>query len=279
MRTFLIHLNDRRRAARVISAAVAFAGPGGAHLVGLNVTSGLPPLAPVAIPYGDDVMAAVRQSEAREREAIAATFRQMTADLGWPATWRAEQAPGPDIASFVMQHGRAADLIVAAAADPDWDLAPALDFPERLVMESGRPVLIVPNSGEIGRAPRHAVVAWNGRREAARAAFDAAALLDPAARVSILVIGEGDEDAGSAQLHGAQALAKTLFGHGREASVSPAPLSGRSVGEAIIEEARTLGADIIVMGGYGHSRLREFVFGGATRHVTHHLEIPTLLSH
>lgn len=275
--TVLVHLNDKRRAQALAAAAVAIARPAAAHVIGLHVAPSLPAMTTLAIPYGDDMVDAVRRAEARDSEAIAGIFRDATAAAPEHATWLSGVPPGADIAAFVMQHGRTADLIVAAEADPSWDLAPVLDFPERLVMESGRPVLLVPNAGRFGQPPRHAVLAWNGRREASRAAFDALACIDRACRVTILVI----EEDGAATLarESAEAMKLTAERHGFSATVVRTGLVGRAIGAAIVAETAKLGGDLLVMGAYGHSRIREFVLGGATRHVMHHMPCPTLVSH
>ncbi len=275
--TLLIHLNDRRRAFRLIGAAKAYAAAGNAEIIGLHVFSAVPPVAPAVIPYGDDVVQAIEQAESREGAAIEATFLELTAAQADRATWICERASGPDLAYHVMQHGRGADLIVASAADADWEMAPVLDFPERLAIESGRPVLMVPNEGSFQSAPSHAVVAWNGSREAARAGFDAVALLGSTIKMTVLVI--EDEDADEEPMASAERFADTATRHGISVRLARRAAVGRSVGEAISAEVAALNGDLLVMGAYGHSRVREFVFGGATRHVTHHLKLPTLLSH
>ncbi len=277
LHTLLIHLNDRRRAARLIDAAKAYAATDAAKLIGLHVYSAVPPVAPVVVPYGDDVIQAVEQAESREAVAIEATFRELTAPVQDRATWLCERACSPDLAEHVMQHGRCADLIVASAADADWEMAPVLDFPERLAMESGRPLLMIPNEGGIVRSPTHAVIAWNGSREAARAGFDALALLGRTVRMSILVIDNEEDDV--EPVASASRFAETAARHGVSSTLVQKPVAGRSIGAALSDEVTALGGDLLVMGAYGHSRFRELVFGGATRHVTHHLKLPTLLSH
>ena len=278
LHTLLIHLNDRRRAARLVTGACAMAGGDDVTVVGLHVYSAMPPVAPVVIPYGDDVIAAIVAAESREADAIEKAFREGTAGLGEHAQWLCERAEGPDLAVHVMHRARGADLVVASAADPDWEMAPVLDFPERLAIETGRPVLLIPNVGAVPTAaPSHAVVAWNGSREAARAGFDMLALFDRLQRVTILVI--DGEEADEIIFASAGRFAETTRRYGLAADVVAKPASGRSVGAAVSAEAVALGADMLVMGAYGHSRFRELVFGGATRYMTHHMVLPTLLSH
>lgn len=277
IQTLLIHLNDRRRAARLIGVARAYATAGSARIIGLHVYSAVPPIAPVVVPYGDDVIASIKAAEAREAAAIEAIFREALAGQADSATWICERSPGPDLALHVMQHGRGADLIIAAAADAEWEMAPVLDFPERLAMESGRPVLMVPNEGSFETPPTHAVLAWNGAREAARAGFDALALFGAKIKMTVLVIDDDGTDA--ERLVSAQRFSETATRHGVDSTIVAKPAANRGVGAAIAAEATALGGDLLVMGAYGHSRFRELVFGGATRHVTHHLTMPTLLSH
>ena len=277
LKTVLLHLNDRRRAQGLIVAAQALATASGAHLLGLHVYSVVPPVGPVLVPYGDDVVDSVRQSALQETEAISQTFHRLTADMADRANWLSECAPGPDLAEHVMTFGRCADLIVASTPDPDWDLAPALEFPERLVVESGRPVLLVPNKGAFGQSIQHVVVAWNGGKECARAGFDALSIFDPPVRLTLVVI--DDASTGDAPMASAVRFCQAAKRHKFDASTHRVEALGRTAGEAIAAEAAVLEADMLVMGAYGHSRFREFVFGGATRHITHHMKIPTLLSH
>jgi hypothetical protein len=87
-----------------------------------------------------------------------------------------------------MEHGRAADLIVASQADPDWDLSGVMDFPERVALESGRPVLVVPYAGRYSEIGRNVVIAWKAGRESARAVFEALPILQTADKVHILEV-------------------------------------------------------------------------------------------
>ena len=277
IKSILVHLNDVRRAQGLLAPAVALARQKDAELWGLHVSPGMPLLAVPAIPYGADVVDAVAAAERRAADELAVVFRAETGGLGSRAHWRGEQARQPDLAECVMQVGRAADLIVAGQADPDWDMAPVLDFPERLALESGRPVLMVPRTGRFDTMSRNLLIAWNGKREAARAAFDALALLEPGSSARLLVLDDGG--GGAALTAGAELTAQTFRLHGIDTDIRVAAIAGRPIGRAILEECAATGADLLAMGAYGHTRFRELVFGGATRYVTHNLAIPTLFSH
>lgn len=278
MKTILVHLNDQRRAEALLAPAIAIARRRRSHLIGFHTYTGLPPVPTVTVPYGAEVLDAVVQSEKREAEALQRMFEAATSGSTFPAEWISERAPHPDLAAFVMQRGRACDLIVASQSDPAWDLAPVLDFPERLALESGRPVLLVPASGGVFRTTgRNIAIAWSGSRESARAAFDALPLLLEAESVSVIV-GLEARQAGERAL-GAHDLAAALARHGVKVAVREETRHHESVGELLLSTAAAVGADLLVMGSYGHSRFRELVFGGATRYVLRHMTIPTLLSH
>lgn len=277
MKTMLVHLNDPRRAALLLAPVVALASRFESHVVGLHVYGGLPPLASGGVTYGADVIEAVLDAEKREAGALKTIFEHATAGLPLVAEWVSEKTPYPDLAQFVMQRGRCCDLIVASQSDASWDMAPALDFPERLAIESGRPVMIVPSQGRFDTVGRHVALAWNGSRESARAAFDALPLLRASDAVSIIVVGEAPSD--ERMMHGAQELAASLDRYGIKVSVHEMSRDRFGIGEALLEGAASVGADLLVMGGYGHSRFRELIFGGATRYVLHNLSMPVLLSH
>ena len=192
-KTILVHLNDKRRAEAVLGPAIHLARRHNAHLIGLHVYASMP-APPVAMAYGAQVLGSVVAAERKEAELIAATFAAATANQPFVAEWRSLKVPHVDLAGVVMDHGRAADLIVAGQTDPDWDLSPLMDFPERLALESGRPVLVVPYAGRFGEIGRNVVIAWKAGRESARAVFDALPILEAAEKVHILEIKErGDK--------------------------------------------------------------------------------------
>jgi nucleotide-binding universal stress UspA family protein len=275
-KTILVHLNDPRRAEALLEPAVRLAARQNAHLIGLHVYASVP-AAPIAVPYGTQVLGSIVATERQHTEQLAGAFGRMTANQPFVAEWRALKLAHVDLAAAVMEHGRAADLIVAGQTDPDWDLSPLLDFPERLALESGRPVLVVPYIGRYPDPGRNVVVAWKAGREAARAAFDALPLLVGAESVQILEIKERGDDRPA--LAPDTSIAAALARHGIKPGVRTSVAGEISVGDEILSRLADMGADLLVMGAYGHSRMREMVFGGVTRHIAHHMTVPTLLSH
>jgi nucleotide-binding universal stress UspA family protein len=275
-KTILVHLNDKRRAETLLEPAIRLAVQHNAHLIGLHAYASIP-ASPVAIPYASKVLGEVAASERRETEEIAATFARMTANQPFVAEWRVLKVPNVDLAAAVMDHGRAADLIVAGQTDPDWDLSPLMDFPERLALESGRPVLVIPYVGRYPEIGRNVMIAWKPSRESARAVFDALPILTRAETVQILEVKDRRDD--GASLAPDTTIAASLGRHGIKPTVRSSMAADISVGDEILSRLADASADLLVMGAYGHSRMREFVFGGATRHIARHMTAPTLLSH
>lgn len=277
MKTMLVHLNDERRAERLLRAAVAIARRHGAHLVGLDVSPGIPDLPPLGVPFAGDVMGYVVASEKHSTTQLRSAFERMTAGEPFVAEWRAVEAPHTDLAGVVTRHARAVDLVVTSQADPDWELSPILDFPERLAISVGRPVLVVPNFGEYPRIGSTVLVAWNGSREASRAVFDALPLLQAAEKVIVLGLSEPRRAARTPEPD--LSITATLARHGVNATALQSVAGEKDIGEAILSRLAETGADLLVMGAWGHSRLHEMVFGGVTRHIARHMTAPTLMSH
>lgn len=274
-KTILLHVNDERRVRGLVNVAAPLARQNEAHVVGVYV---LPPVPTYgATSTGASMIKSAMAEFRKEADRVHAAFEEACKGHPIVAEWRLVDPKSGGVAEAVMDHGRAADLIIASQRDPKFDFSALLDVPERLVIESGRPVLVVPHIGSKGDIGQRITIAWNGRRESARAAFDAMPLLKTAKNVRIVWVNPQREGAGAGDLPTAE-IASTLARHGVkcEATTTVAPDLG--VGDALLSGFDD-GTDLLVMGAYGHSRLREFVFGGATRHILQHMTIPVLLSH
>jgi nucleotide-binding universal stress UspA family protein len=280
-KTILVHMSAEHRARGLAATAAALAKAQGAHLIGLAV---LPPV--IVVPGVDsmpgDVVEEHRTAYQGEIERMKEIFTQVTAPAGITAEWQAldgqEENPFGDVASILVNRARAADLAIAAQSNPDWSLSPYLDVAEPLILETGRPVLLLPKSTTTALSVRRALVAWNGGREATRAVFDALPLLQAAEQVTIAWV---DPEASGAAAPGVagEDIAAVLGRHGVKCNAQPITSGPAGAGATLLNTAERAGCDLLVMGCYGHSRLREFIFGGVTRHVMEHMKIPVLMSH
>ena len=174
---------------------------------------------------------------------------------------------------------RYADLSVLPAMPRDGaDNMYVHDYFHDLLRQSGRPVLVVPRDSRAMLPPKRAVIAWKPTREASRAIADAMPLLHRAEAVDVLVI---DPEVGEAA-HGGEPgadIAAHLARHGLKVDVVTRPRMNFSVAYAVLDYARAVGADLVVAGGYGHSRLREAMLGGTTRELLETAHLPVLFSH
>ena len=153
----------------------------------------------------------------------------------------------------------------------------ALGF-DALLMHGGRPVLLVPPGTSLPAPVRHVCLAWQPRREATRALHDALPLLAPGARVDVAVVDAEPRLLGHGERPGSD-IAAHLARHGLDPQVLPVSKGDRKIGLALVEQARESGAELLVMGGFSHSRWRQQVFGGVTRTVLAKASLPVLFSH
>jgi nucleotide-binding universal stress UspA family protein len=175
-----------------------------------------------------------------------------------------------DPGDLIAEAARGADLTLAAQAGGAGLDALGPHPIDHVILSAGGPVLMLPRTGWGEPVGRRAVVAWNGSREAARALKDALPFLVTAETVTL--VGAGEDAAASLDV--AAALLKR---HAAPVRTKPVE-AGHRAGAALLEAAAAEGADLLVMGAYGHSRLREIVLGGATREVSRDARIPVLFS-
>jgi nucleotide-binding universal stress UspA family protein len=282
LKDILVHVDAARGHEARLRLAVELARRNDAHLTGLFVIEPVD-IAMLAVPTGPDVAAlatldTIREEHRAARRALAdrlaAAFRGATERAGIAAEWRHVEG---DVTEMVVLNARYADLAILGQIDPE-NPGVGAPSPEAVLLGSGRPILMVPYIGAGETVGRCALVAWNASREAARAVNDALPLLEDAETVTVLsvnpargIAGEGDLPAADIALH--------LARHGVKAEAAYTVAEDIGVGDVLLSRAADLGSDLLVMGGYGHSRLRELVLGGATRTVFRHMTLPVLLSH
>lgn len=269
----LVHLDESRGCPARLTAAVSLAQALGARLTGLYI---MPPpdLPPNARAYvTPETIVAERHAVRDKADQQQAAFRQAVAAVKLNSEWRCVTGePGRQL----NYHARFHDLLIIGQTDPEDPNAIGGGFVSDVVLGAGRPVLIIPYIGARPTLGRRVLVAWSGSREATRAVHDALPLLTLAQQVAVLSIGaEGGTEA--------ETSAKELCGHlshyGIAATASHLPADDIEVGDLLLDRAADEDFDLIVMGAYGHARLREIILGGATRHLLEHMTAPVLLSH
>lgn len=167
------------------------------------------------------------------------------------------------------------DLVVAGQAEPEKDTVEEL-IAESALFESGRPVIVVPYIQKAPLKLDHVMVCWDGSRAATRAIADAMPLLERADQVEVVIA--GNERGKRDEIPGAD-MGQHLARHGLKVDVKRITGGDIDIADALLSHAADANIDFVVMGGYGHSRLREFVLGGVTRSILRAMTTPTLLSH
>ena len=274
-KTILAHFDSTERAPRRLQAAATLAEAFDAHLAA--VYSIMSPL--YSEPFVADGGAFVAQEllrfqERKDQEARAA-FDQVVPSLGRPVEWRAESG---DPATVVNEQARYADLVILGQYDDSQQNDTTPDFIGRVIMGAGRPVLVIPYAGEFETIGRRPMVAWNASREAARAVSSSMPLLRRADEVQVTTFNARAGRGGHGDVPGAD-IATFLARHGVKANVSGSTSKDVDIGNQILSRADDFQADLIVMGGYGHSRAFEFVMGGATRTLLESMTVPVLFAH
>ncbi len=280
IRDLVVPITDTAGDANAVAAAVAMATAHGAHVAVLEFVN-LP--MPPAGPWGNGELAfgEIYNKFRDDAENDAAAWRERLAKeaIALSSEVRIVESIFTDSPGAAALHARYSDMAVMTMATDSVRDAPAImDFFTALLLESGRPVMLVP-PGFAWRPAKHVVVAWRPTREAARALHDAMPFLLAAESVDVLEIGEAWGDEGDGPQPGAD-IAAHLARHGLKVRVVVHPRGGESVALALARHAQDTGAELIVAGGYGHSRFREWALGGVTRDLlSSACQAPILFSH
>ncbi len=273
-KTIAVILQNADNARRALDCAIPVAEAWDAHVIGIHA-------APIPVAYTDAVgfpdvgviEAAAAAVDERGRE-VEALFAERMAGSRLSHDWHRLRNVAGDNAFFGAEIARTADVVLVAQRNPEaTDEAAGIDG---AIHESGRPVLVAPYAGPVPSSFQRILIAWNGSREAARAAFDALPLIEKAETTEILVVDPPEE--GGEMGMGASSLAAALSRHGAHVAVTTQASGKQAVDEVLRDRIAATGADLLVIGANSHSWLRDLVFGGVTKTVLKSVEIPTLLS-
>jgi nucleotide-binding universal stress UspA family protein len=222
-----------------------------------------------------DIIQEHRSQIEKAAKAAITRFETATRGSGLRAESRLLEASIASAAELFGHIARRFDVSVVAQPGPD-AVEPARSIVEAALFDSGRPVLIVPYIQKTPLALDRTMVCWDGSRNAARAIGDALPFLTRAKSVEVITV--AGEPAKSDELPGAD-IAHHLARHGLKVEFERQVVRDVDVASTILSRAADKGSDLIVMGGYGHSRLREFLLGGATRGILASMTVPILMSH
>lgn len=274
-KTILVHIDDTSRSPYRIKLAAELALKHGAHLTGLADTGVTRFIYQDGNINGVDPTLLSHLEYLRERAIQnVADFKIQVASSGVPSF--DGEVTQDDACGGIGLRARYCDVVIVGQTNPD-EISPAVmdDFPEYMIVNSGRPVIVIPHSGEFDNLGRRPLLAWDGSRAATRAITDAIPLLREAELVNIVIINP------TGDVHGEQPgadISAYLARHGIKLEVS-VHQTRVAIGSALLSIATDLNSDLFVMGGYGHSRFREMIMGGTTHTILKDMTIPALFSH
>jgi nucleotide-binding universal stress UspA family protein len=278
-KSIVVHLANPDRVSQLLEAALALPHDAETHIVGLYI---IPPTTFVGAGMPGDpvplIIDDMRRHFQSKADSVRAAFEAQIAKSGCRAEWRQIDVTTSSVLKVLLANARTADIVVACQSDPGRPFSDEMDFPDMLALDGGRPVLIVPYQASVNFAGQRGLIAWNGRREAARATFDALPILKRATAVRVVAAKASDEAFTAGDVPAGD-ICSALALHGVTCEAAIANRSGQHAGDVLLAEAREFAADLLVMGCYGHSRVREFILGGATRHVLAHMHLSVLMSH
>lgn len=276
-KSLLASVGDPANAEQVVRVGVALASRCEAHLDVLYVVP--PPYIP-AIMHAealDTLLEVQRRATEAQSAAIEAAYQRAVTGSVATCGWQVLEAYRRPVADVVIDRGRTADLVIMAGPRKAHDIEALVPDPaEDVMMGVGRPVLMLPNRPFAFPADLDVMIAWNGSREAARAVFDAVPLLRLARKVHILSFNPLSVDGHDLPW---EQIAASLARHGIRASATSSFADGVRTSDELLRQIEDSGSGLLVMGGYGHARLREVVFGGPTHDILERLPVPVLISH
>ena len=278
IKTIVVHLDATPHCLARVDLAIRIATAHGAHLVGLAPT-GLPDVLATmssAVPDGVEFIALSARFLREHADTVASDFIERARAAGI-ASHEARVVVDEPLDAIVW-HANCSDLLVIGQTDgsasPD---GVAWDFPQQAVLHAGCPVLVVPHAGHFPAVGERVLIAWKGTREAVRAVRDALPILRGAQRVVLIEVAD-DAPPTDAQRIALLEVQAWLNRHEVESEVR-LESGADAAGDVLLSRAADFESDLIVMGAYGHSRVREWVLGGVTRHLLNHMTVPTLMSH
>ncbi len=274
IKDILVHVDIQSGIDARLALAVDLADRHDAHLTGLHIKGEL--VVPVVENYAvlpqsyfEDQLRAIDERAEAAKQKFDAALRRVTIK----SEWRTGQGRAADI---VSRQTRYADLVIVGQRDPD-SVDDAGGLPDGVLLGTGRPTLIVPYVGTGKTFATNVMVAWDDGAPATRALHDALPLLTGAERVSVCAVNA--DDTGD---HGEVPCADIclhLARHGIKAEAHTLYAKDIDIADVLLSRAFDEGCDLLVMGGYGHSRWREYVLGGVTDQMLKSMTIPVLMSH
>jgi nucleotide-binding universal stress UspA family protein len=277
-RNLLVQVDDTKSCVKRIEAAVALAATHGAHLTGVYIISEPSPASFAQGYLPAELVSALHQEMRARADAALARFAAVAQRNQVAFETRLDRVLYTEVADALATNARYADLAILGQIDPDDPVTGPRYLPEEVILGCGRPALVIPYIGAPASLGERVMIAWDASREAARAVNDALPLLERATTVKVVTLNPSNQPFGHGEEPGAD-IGLHLARHDINVEVQRIEARDIDLANALLSELANQGADLLVMGAYGHSRLRELMLGGVTRTILAEMTVPVLMSH
>lgn len=247
-----------------------------AHVTGLAIA--FEPVIPAfaGAPMPADYLEAAHEQAVNAAKDAQKQFEELARLAAAKSESRVEEVLTGGPLGGVLQHCRTTDLVVVGQSNPDSPEPMRELLIETVLFESGVPVLLVPYIGAPDFNPNNVVIAWDGSLTATRAVHAAIPLLHKSDKITVLLV---EKKGGDASVQPGADIATYLARHGLDVTIQTITNPQASIADTLLNHVSDNGNDLVVMGGYGHSRMREFLFGGATKEILSAMTVPVLMAH
>lgn len=278
-KTILVCLSNKEEAERLIPVAAMVCRQFNAHLVGIHVVQTMeihPSLSMQITAIAITELHAIQEQQAKEVKEV---FEKLTNAEEFVSEWKQIETTNSESGDRIAEQACSADLVIMAQADPEHGAHSGQAIVQRQVIErSGRPTLIIPQYGNFEHIGKRVLIGWSGTNQCTRAVHDALPFCQQSSETRIFWVSGDDKYANARIERSGHEIAVALDRHGVKASVAHHPRTDIPIGDELLNEAADAGADLIIAGAYGHSRLYDFVIGATTSHLLKFMTVPVLLA-
>ncbi|MFK5979201.1 MAG: universal stress protein [Rhizobiaceae bacterium] len=276
-KTILVCLSTEKAAEQILPIACNIARQFGAHLIGIHTLPSIMVYPGIAMHLSAPQFREFNDDMKKQNANIEAVFEKHVANETFVSEWRSLPARDRNASMQLTRSAFRSDLVIVAKADSTSERYDQSGLQEDLIMNSGRPILVIPEDYGDKSIGNEVLLAWNATRQSSSAAHQALPFLTAAKQVNILTVTQPHRASAALDTEGHE-LSASLAHHGMKPVVVHVEQTKNSIGEEIDHQAKINGSDLIVMGAYGHSRLHDLFFGDATRHMLNEATQPVLFS-
>ena len=276
LKTLLVCLTTLQHTQTLMKLAVPLARKHNAHLIGLHTVEALMVYPGIAMHIPGPAFATFNESQKQEAATIKAVFDKLTENEDFPGEFRLVRAESASATERMIESAHTADLVIMAQEDKEADRYDQRDAPAQVIRKSGRPVIVVPHDYDGPGIGENILLGWSNTREAARAAHDLLGVASDEAVLTVLRVGNAVQDA-LKDFEGIE-LAEMYSRHGLKPTLEYRVPTGDDIAEVLNKAAFEKGADMIVTGAFGHSKVYDFVIGTTTYALLRDAKLPVMFS-